>query len=221
MSTSLVSTSSLVPSAGGESGYAASEESVPTSGLEGVPVFTPTPGEGGVFAGVGGHGSAALNSSRFEDNVPTGDIDHPQGPDVVAPTGDFTPSLQVQGSTALNSGRVEDTVPTGDMELSPNRLNRSAGAAPTGDFTPRVEGSAALNSSRFEDNIPAGDFPAPSSGLDAGVQSEEGQEADDDANSGAGEEDVINADQTQTRMGRAQADCKQQEAKEAKADAAA
>jgi hypothetical protein len=105
--------------------------------------------------------------------VPTGDLDLPQSHDIPAPTGDFTPRIEGQGSAPLNSGRVEDNVPTGN-------------------FTPRLQkqGSATLNSSRLQDNVPTGDIAAPPSGLNAGVQSEE---ADDDASSGAGEEDVVDA----------------------------
>ncbi|KAJ7915745.1 hypothetical protein B0H13DRAFT_2270207 [Mycena leptocephala] len=135
-STSLTSTPSLVPPSltGGESGYAASSESVPTPGSESVPASAlktpvptptaPTDAYGGAHGGGGIQGGAALNSSRLEDNVPTGD---------------FTP--RVEGSAALNSSRFEDNVPTGD-------------------FTPRLEGqgSAALNSSRMEDNVPTGDM---------------------------------------------------------------
>jgi hypothetical protein len=90
MSTSMASTPSLT---GGGSGYAASSESVPTPGAE--PAFTPTPGdgEGEGYAGVGAHGSAALDSSCLQDNVPTGNLDLPQGPDVPASTGDFTPRI--------------------------------------------------------------------------------------------------------------------------------
>ncbi|KAJ7831552.1 hypothetical protein B0H13DRAFT_2431540 [Mycena leptocephala] len=134
-STSLASTPSLVPPSltGGESGYAASSESIPTPGSESMPApalttLIPTPtapanAYGGAHGGGGIQGGAALNSSRFEDNVPTGD---------------FTPRLEVQGSAALNSSRVEDNVPTGDMELSPNKSEEADDDASSGSNSENV-----------------------------------------------------------------------------------
>lgn len=64
--------------------------------------------DGGLHAAHRRTGSAALNSGRVEDNVPTGD---------------FTPRLQKQGSAALNSSRLQDNVPTGDIAAPPSGLN--------------------------------------------------------------------------------------------------
>ncbi|KAJ7915768.1 hypothetical protein B0H13DRAFT_2453154 [Mycena leptocephala] len=100
---SMPSTPSLT---GGESGYAASSEtegeSVRTPGSEPafttpVPIPTPTPhgygdgngeAEGEGFAGVGAHGSAALNFS-LKTTYPR-DLDLPQSHDIPPATGDFT-----------------------------------------------------------------------------------------------------------------------------------
>jgi hypothetical protein len=64
-----------------------------------------------------------LNSSRFEDNVPTGD---------------FTPRLEGQGSAALNSSRLQDNVPTGDMLVSPNRSEEADDDASSGSNSENV-----------------------------------------------------------------------------------
>ncbi|KAJ7915748.1 hypothetical protein B0H13DRAFT_2453123 [Mycena leptocephala] len=131
------------------------ERSIPTPGSESVPapaLKTPVPtpaapadAYGGTHGGGGIQGSAALNSSRFEDNVPTGDftpriegsaaLNSSRFEDNV-PTGDFTP--RVEGSAALNSSRLQDNVPTGDMLVSPNRSEEADDDASSGSNSENV-----------------------------------------------------------------------------------
>ncbi|KAF8144194.1 hypothetical protein K438DRAFT_1993077 [Mycena galopus ATCC 62051] len=110
-------------SLGGDSGYAASTETEIGTRVEGV----------------GRQGSAALNSSRLADNVPTDDLAS-------------SPSVSVQGSAALNSARLVDTMPTGDF-AAPFVLSHVGGPGPGVG----VQWSAALKSSRLADNVPTGD----------------------------------------------------------------
>ncbi|KAF8144185.1 hypothetical protein K438DRAFT_1783057 [Mycena galopus ATCC 62051] len=125
------STPSLVPSTGGDSGYAASTETE-----------VGTPAEG---ARAGQQGSATLNSARLADTVPTG---HFSAPSASSPVG--SPGPGVGGSAALNSAHLVDTVPTSNI-AAPSALS------PVGGPGVGVRGSAALNSARLADTVSTGD----------------------------------------------------------------
>ncbi|KAJ7202685.1 hypothetical protein B0H12DRAFT_1225732 [Mycena haematopus] len=141
--TPAASTPSLVPSTGGDSGYTASTEG-------GTPLATPT--DVPMAPGIAIQGSAALNSSRIQDTVPTGDLDETSQPNLAGV------GAGAQGSAALNSSRLQDTVPTGDLD-QPSSLS------PVGGPGAGVQGSAALNSSRLQDTVPTGDLD-----VDAGTE---------------------------------------------------
>ncbi|KAJ7730061.1 hypothetical protein B0H14DRAFT_3899317 [Mycena olivaceomarginata] len=116
-------------------------------------------------------GSAALNSSRLEDNVPTGDPDWAER---------FS-----SGETGVEEGSVAPSNSPAEGE-APSALT-GLGAANGVQKT----GSAALNSSRFEDNVPTGDADG----------EEDEDESDEDGEGDEGEEDAGSAQTAGTEPG--------------------
>ncbi|KAJ7748311.1 hypothetical protein DFH07DRAFT_1062574 [Mycena maculata] len=120
------------PSLGSNSGYSASTESgrfaTPASTAEAPSPLSPA---------VGVPGSAALNSARVQDSVPSGDADWRER---------FASQSRSEGPGAP----ANSAAGAGASASSP----RCSGANGSGVG---VTGSAGLNSARFEDNVPTGD----------------------------------------------------------------
>ncbi|KAJ7714493.1 hypothetical protein B0H16DRAFT_1899071 [Mycena metata] len=156
-----------LPSSSIDSGYAASSESglvsppaPPAASSNNGATFPPFVGDLGLSSphlqsthGQAVQGSAALNSSRLADVLPTGTDDSHSG-----------------GSAALNSGRLADVVPTGTPSDARSRTRE--GGVPTGDFdyAPHHEhASAAQHGQAHGENahgqggrgmVPTGDPPS-------------------------------------------------------------
>ncbi|KAJ7511391.1 hypothetical protein B0H11DRAFT_871008 [Mycena galericulata] len=189
-------TPSLV--SGGESGYTASTESglVETPGsISGSASasafspsgFTPSSEDDSTSYGFGVGGSAALNSTRLEDNVPSGDADwreryasqsQSEGPRAPANSAAEAFMAEVRAGAGAGAG-----APSGNFA----GLGRGGG----GDGEGAKMGSAALNSARYEDNVPTGEEADDEGNVDADVDADaegEDDDGDDSAQAADGED---------------------------------